>query len=841
MADRTVTVRLKAAVDGYKRDMTSAAATTKKFGSDAAAHTKAVSTELATVSDKAQIVGASLLGLAALSVIAFASFDKQMSGVKAVTGATADELDRLRDAAINAGQATVFSASDAANAETELAKAGVSTADILSGALTGSLALAAAGQLAVADAASIAATTMTQFGLAGTDVGHIADLLTAGANKAQGSVADLGVAMKYVGPVAHQMGVSVDQTVGTLAELASNGILADQAGTSLRGMLTALTSPSKIAADEMGKLGINVYDTAGNFVGFDGVAGELSAKLGKLTNQQRDAALGMIFGNEQITAARILYAGGAKAVDEWTGKVNDSGIAARQAAIQMDNLAGDFNNLQSSLETTFIKSGSQANGVLRDMTQSATGLVNFIGDLPGPILAVGLATTAMSGGFLIAAPRIVAVNEVLSATPKLAAAASRAMALAVPAAAVIAAVAFALDMQNASQEVDALDGSMQTLYATLGKSVTASSVDELRKQVQQLQADLNDPGPIANFENGLQQLWNSRPANPLFLRTMDDASSSLTTLDRKSVILDRAAAKYSTFQEVVGNVAYTLGTTGTRAMELFVASGVPLTDNVATMTAGTVDYARAQSTATGAAQTASGAMATLADSTASAADKLKALKDQWDSTIGVMLGTSDATIAAEASLDAMTGSIKKNGNAWKISGPGGRANQSQLNDAIRSFEELRLKLIEGGTAPEVANAKMGAYLTTLRDSLPKAATAARAELQLLIDKAKALPTAPKLTVTADTSQASAALSALAAQFAALGSSYAVGGSTYNSQVPVVPGSPRIAPTSTSSGSSVNNSRNSSITVNATAAPGEAAATSVPRALRSAAFLAGMGG
>src|SRR6266568_2511777 len=140
---------------------------------------------------------------------AAARFDKAMSNVQALTSASAVGLQGLRQAALQAGRDTAFSATEAADGEAELAKAGVGTADLINGALRGALDLASAGQIDVADASNIAATAMTQFGLAGRQVPHIADLLAAAADKAQGGVGDLGVALKYVGPVAHQMGVSI--------------------------------------------------------------------------------------------------------------------------------------------------------------------------------------------------------------------------------------------------------------------------------------------------------------------------------------------------------------------------------------------------------------------------------------------------------------------------------------------------------------------------------------------------------------------------------------------------------------------------------------------------------
>ncbi|MCU1617200.1 MAG: Phage tail tape measure protein family, core region [Frankiales bacterium] len=352
---------------------------------------------MAEASQSAMMLGGALLLAFGVAANAAAEFDKAMSGVGAATMANAAQMKQLRQAALDAGAATMYSATDAANAETELAKAGISVRDILNGGLIGALNLAAAGQMDVATAAGIAATSLQQFHLNGSQASHVADLLAAGSNKALGSVEDLAGALKYVGPVAAGMGVSIDQTVGTLASFAQAGILGEQAGTSLRGVISALSSPSKMAANEMETLGINVFDAQGKFIGLDGVAGQLHDSMKDLTEQQRSQALGMIFGNEQLTSARVLYSEGAKGVQDWTGKVNDSGYAARQAAKLTDNLTGDIERLGGSLSTVLIKGGSGSTDVLRFLAQAAEGTVNAFGDLPGPLAAASVGLVGIVG------------------------------------------------------------------------------------------------------------------------------------------------------------------------------------------------------------------------------------------------------------------------------------------------------------------------------------------------------------------------------------------------------------------------------------------------------------
>src|SRR5206468_10368787 len=183
-------------------------------------------------------------------------FEKAMSAVQAATGATASTMGDLRAAAIKAGADTMYSATEAAQGITEMAKAGVSAKDIMGGGLTGVLSLAAAGQLEVADAAGIASTAMTQFRLSGAQLPHVADLLAAGAGKAMGSVDDLGQALNQAGLVASSAGLNIEETTGTLAAFASAGLVGSDAGTSMKTMLQALQAPSSKAAQVMSDLGI---------------------------------------------------------------------------------------------------------------------------------------------------------------------------------------------------------------------------------------------------------------------------------------------------------------------------------------------------------------------------------------------------------------------------------------------------------------------------------------------------------------------------------------------------------------------------------------------------------
>jgi len=413
MPERSVKVSLVAQVSGYISGMQAAAAKTRELGSE--------SEKLGQKRAAIEGLGKSLLAIGAvaaagvgLAIAKYAEFDQAMSSVQAATHASAAEMGQLRDAAIEAGAKTVFTATEAANAIEELSKAGVSTADVLNGGLSGALDLASAGQLKVADAAQIAATAMTQFNLEGAQVPHVADLLAAGAGKAQGEVTDLAQALNQGGLVASQAGFKIEETTGVLSAFAAAGLLGSDAGTSLKTAIIQLQNPSKQAAGVMKQYGIDVYDSSGQMLSFGGIAAQLKDRLGGLSDEQRNAALATIFGNDAVRAANVLYANGAEGIADWTAKVDDNGYAAETARIKLDNLKGDVEQLGGAFDTALIQSGSAGNDSLRGIVQTATSALDVFNGLPQPLQSAALGLGAVVAGIALTG------GAALVAVPKLA-------------------------------------------------------------------------------------------------------------------------------------------------------------------------------------------------------------------------------------------------------------------------------------------------------------------------------------------------------------------------------------------------------------------------------------
>jgi TP901 family phage tail tape measure protein len=405
-AARSVVYRITADVTQGKAAIASFSASVKKSADDLTAATKEGEKyrrgldSLGSAAGKVGLVAAAGIGAA---VVKAADFDQAMSNVSAATGETTANMERLREAALEAGASTAFSATEAADGIEQLAKAGVATGDILNGGLMGALDLAAAGQLEVGEAAEIASKAMTQFGLAGDQVPHIADLLASAAGNASGEVSDFGQALAQSGLVADQVGLTLEETTGGLAAFASAGLLGSDAGTSFKQTLAALTPNSKKAAKEMEALGLSAFDSQGNFIGLAEFAGKLQGSLGDLTDEQRQATLETIFGSDAVRAASVLYEQGADGIQKWIDTVDDQGAAARIAGERLENLKGDLEELGGALETALIGTGDSAQGPLRAVVQQLTDVVNAYNELP-PAAKTGTAaiagTVAVVGGGL---------------------------------------------------------------------------------------------------------------------------------------------------------------------------------------------------------------------------------------------------------------------------------------------------------------------------------------------------------------------------------------------------------------------------------------------------------
>ena len=314
-----------------------------------------------------------LVGVAAASLKLAGEFEHSMNKVQAVTDATAGQMQLMHDVAIKLGKDTQFSAQQAADGMAMLGQAGLNTSQII-GAMPGTLNLAAAGELSIARAAEVTTNTLGQFGLAVTDAGHVADVFAKAAAASNVTVDDLAQSLKLVGPVAHDVGMSLDETTAALATLGNGGLKATEAGTGLRGVIASLEAPSKKAQKVLDELGITTQAVGGKMLPLDKIMKQLSDS-GATTAQ-----MFRIFGRESASAADILKNNSSSWQQMQADITAADGAAAKMAATLRAGIQGDLEQLRGSVETAAIALGEMLKPAFESIVQVGTVVVNWLID-----------------------------------------------------------------------------------------------------------------------------------------------------------------------------------------------------------------------------------------------------------------------------------------------------------------------------------------------------------------------------------------------------------------------------------------------------------------------------
>lgn len=327
------------------------------------------------------LAGAAAAAIFAKSIFAFASFETTLNTFQAVTGATADQMERVSVAAQKLGNDITLpavSASDAATAFSELAKAGLSVNQAIA-AGRGVLQLATAANIENAQAVELVATALNAFNLAGRDAVHVADVLANAANAAQGSISDFGVALGQSAAVANQVGVSLDDTISLLALFARNGLRGSDAGTSLRTAFIKLIAPTKQADAVIAALGLHIRDAQSN------IRPDIFAQFGEATSQLtpelRDTFAEIIAGTDAIRAFAIGAREGTQGLRDIQDQIARQGTAAEVAAARTKGLSGEAEAFKNSAATLAITIGRGLAPAIESIVQAANKAVNSLGDI----------------------------------------------------------------------------------------------------------------------------------------------------------------------------------------------------------------------------------------------------------------------------------------------------------------------------------------------------------------------------------------------------------------------------------------------------------------------------
>lgn len=442
-------------------------------------------------------------GGAATSVAA--SFDDAMSQVQGALGGASADMDGLRNLALQLGADTVFSATESAQAMVELAKGGLTEAQIKGGALAASMDLAAAGQLNLADAAATTVQMMGSFGLGAGDATRIANALAGAANASSADVSDLTQAMSQCSAQASLAGWSLEDTAAALALFADHGVKGSDAGTSLKTMLQRLAAPTDQAAEAIAAYGLNIRDSNGKMKDISGIADELTGKLGGLSDAERDAALQTIFGSDASRAAAILMQSGSEGLAKYIEATNDATAAETMANAQKGELSWALENMGGAIESASIAFGTALAPAITAVAGVIGNVAEAFASLPAGVqtgIAVVLALVAALGPLLMVIGSVVAALPAISEgfavlggalTIPLAPAAAVVAAIAAIAAAIYAAWTTSETFRAAVMAgVDAISSKVQEICAFLAPYVQAF-LDQI---VSTVQVAMDTLGPI---------------------------------------------------------------------------------------------------------------------------------------------------------------------------------------------------------------------------------------------------------------------------------------------------------------------------------------------------------
>jgi len=385
-------------------------------------------------------------GIAALgdqlrsSIDVAANFESALFRFQAVAGDSLTKaglsFDDVKQKALELGSSTQFSAQQALDAMTELVKGGINVKDVMGGATDATLALAAAAQLDLANAATIVAKQLGVWGETGVTAANVADLLASAANASTVDVEELALGLANVGGSAKVAGLSFQETVQTMALIAPSFSSAADAGTAMKTFLQRLIPTTKDATRMMIELGLatkdgksKFFDAKGEFIGMEKAAELLHNATKNLSEEQKFLALNTIFGSDAIRAAAAIAGAGAAGYNEMGQAMKDAGGAAQAAAIMQQGYKFTLDQFNAAVETLQITVGSAllphltqlvaaaAEGV-NTFTAWASGILSAadpVAALAAQIGLVGVTTDGVQQTVAVAAAAIFAAWDALSA------------------------------------------------------------------------------------------------------------------------------------------------------------------------------------------------------------------------------------------------------------------------------------------------------------------------------------------------------------------------------------------------------------------------------------------
>lgn len=390
--NENIVVKVGADISNLSKNLSAATRDLSSFGNNM----KNVGSSMATSFGAATLAIGAGLGFAVKKA---ADFDSQIRKAGAIAGASAKELDALREAALSLGATTSESAGSVAQAMTDMAAKGFTASEVIA-AMPGIISAAAASGEDLALAANTVASALNIFGLEASESSRIADILAQSANTSAAGIDDLAYVLQYAGAPAAALGISLEELAAAGGLLADAGIDGSSAGTALRASLLALNNPAKAQAKMMDELGFSMTDNEGKTKSLAQIVGDLEASMVGMSEADKVATLAKLVGTEAVSGFLALMNAGPATIEKNTKALENSAGASEKAAEKMKaGIGGALENLSGAFETLTITIGDQLVPMVTSLAKLLAGLAEKFANLSDGTMKFLVIGTAIAGIF----------------------------------------------------------------------------------------------------------------------------------------------------------------------------------------------------------------------------------------------------------------------------------------------------------------------------------------------------------------------------------------------------------------------------------------------------------
>ncbi|WP_247928436.1 phage tail tape measure protein [Streptococcus mitis] len=359
--------------------------------------------KLRAMGDAMKPVSAALLAGFTLSTKKAIDFESQMNTTKSLladTIPTADELNsttqKLGESSKNWAKQYGISTASINEGMQEIIKKGFDANQTIE-AMPAILDAAKASGEDFNTVMNATTNILQQFGLSTQDTERVTNSLTFVANKTAAGFADMGAAMEYVGPVAKNVGMDLEETAAAVGLLSNNGIAGEKAGTALRGALTRLLKPSEQNAKAMEKLGFSAEEFRSGAIKLPDILDRIKKNTEGMTDAQKSALIATAFGTEAQTAMNILVDQGGDALRNLANETKGATTYTKDLANELSKSSKNgVERFKSSLEVLQINIGQKLLPLLTPTIDKVNQFIDWLSKAPPAVqsLAVGI------GGFL---------------------------------------------------------------------------------------------------------------------------------------------------------------------------------------------------------------------------------------------------------------------------------------------------------------------------------------------------------------------------------------------------------------------------------------------------------